>query len=145
MSDDGTGQIHHFNTSNSPLVSDIIYDIAIDHKTGEVFFATEKGIISYRSDATQGAVTHDSVKVFPNPVRPEYNGLITISGLVTNAYVKITDIQGNVIYEATANGGTVTWNGKNYSGDRAATGVYLVFSTNDDGTETKVAKILFIH
>ncbi len=145
MSDDGTEQIHHFNTSNSPLLSDNIYDIAIDHKTGEVFFATEKGIISYRSDATQGAETHDSVKVFPNPVRPEYNGLITISGLVTNAYVKITDIQGSVIYEATANGGTVTWNGKNYSGDRAATGVYLVFSTSDDGTETKVAKILFIH
>lgn len=145
MSQDGTKQIHHFNTSNSPLLSDNIFSIAIDHKSGEVFMATEKGIISYRSDASLGAENHDSIKVFPNPVRPDYHGNIAVSGLVKNANVKITDITGNLIYETTANGGTAIWNGKNYSGDRAATGVYLVFSTNDDGSEVKVAKILFIH
>ena len=145
MSKDGTKQIHHFNTFNSPLLSDNIFSIVIDHKTGEVFMATEKGIISYRSDATLGAETHDSIKVFPNPVRPDYYGKIAISGLVKDAEVKVTDISGNVIYETTAKGGTAIWNGKNYSGDRAATGIYLVFSTNEDGSETKVAKILFIH
>jgi len=145
MSQDGTKQIQHFNMANSPLLSDNIFSIAIDHKTGEVFIATEKGIISYRSDATEGQETHDSVMVFPNPVRPEYHGNIAISGLVRNANVKITDITGNLIYETTAKGGTAIWNGKNYSGDRAATGIYLIFSTNDDGSETKVAKILFIH
>ncbi len=145
MSPDGTKQIHHFNTENSPLLSDNILSIAIDGKSGEVFFATEKGIVSYRSDATEGSETQSQVSVFPNPVRPEYSGVITVSGLVANAEVKITDVAGNVIFEGTANGGTITWNGKNYSGERAATGVYLVFSTNEDGTETTVAKILFIH
>lgn len=145
MSDDGTKQIHHFNTSNSPLLSNTVFSIAIDHKSGEVFIATEKGIISYRSDASEGAETHDSVKVFPNPVRPEYHGNVAISGLVRDASVKITDVSGNLVYETTANGGTATWNGKNYSGDRVATGVYLIFSTNEDGSETKVAKVLFIH
>jgi ligand-binding sensor domain-containing protein len=145
MSDDGTEQIHHFNTTNSPILSNNILSIAIDQQSGEVYFGTERGIISYRSDASEGKEYHDSVKVFPNPVRPEYQGNITISGLVSNAQVKITDISGNLILETTANGGTAVWNGKTLMGDRVGTGVYLVFSTNDDGTQTMVSKILFIN
>jgi len=145
MSADGSKLIHNFNIDNSPLLSNNIFSIAIDKISGEVFFATENGIISYRSDATAGSETNAAVKIFPNPVRPEYSGNIAISGLVANSSIKITDIAGNLIYETNANGGEALWNGKNYSGNRAATGVYLVFSTNEDGSQTKVAKILFIH
>lgn len=145
MSADGTEQIFHFNIDNSPLLSNNILSISIDQKSGEVFFATDGGIISYRNDATQGSETHTDVKVFPNPVRPEYNGQITVSGLVTNANIKITDIAGNLVFETTANGGTTTWNGKTLSGERVATGVYLVFSMNDDGSEKIVSKILFVN
>ncbi len=144
MSEDGTKQIHHFNMDNSPLLSNNILSIAIDHQTGEVYFATEKGIISYRSDATAGAETHSDVKVFPNPVTPEYNGSITVSGLVEEAQVRITDIAGNAVFEGESNGGTILWNGKNYNGDRVSTGVYLIFSTNKDGSDTFVDKILFV-
>lgn len=145
LSDDGTQEIHHFTTQNSPLFSDNIIDIAINEVSGEVFIATEKGLISYRSDATTGFAYHNNVKVFPNPVKENFNGKIAISGLVNDALVKITDINGNLVFETYANGGEAIWDGKNKSRERAATGVYLVFSTNTDGQETMVSKILFIH
>ena len=145
LSKDGTEEIHHFTTENSPLFSDNIIDIAINEISGEVFIGTEKGIISYRSDATKGYDTHKNVLVFPNPVKENYNGKIAIRGLVNNANVKITDINGNLVFESFANGGQAIWDGKNQSGNRASTGVYLVFSSNIDGEETMVSKILFIH
>ena len=146
MSEDGTKQVHHFTQENSPLLSNNIFSIAIDDESGEVFFGTEKGIVSYRSDATKGTdYQPDTVIVFPNPVRPEYNGPIAINGLYEDAQIRISDTYGNVVYEGKALGGQAVWNGKNYSGERVATGVYFVFSSDDDGEYTKVAKILFIH
>lgn len=144
LSDDGAEEIHHFNTENSPLFSNNIIDIAINQISGEVFIGTENGIISYRSDATKGYDFHNNVKVFPNPVRETYKGKIAISGLVKDANVKITDVNGNLVFETFANGGEAIWNGRIKSGNRASTGVYLVFSTNPNGQETMVSKILFI-
>lgn len=145
VSPDGTEQIHHFTVENSPLFSNTITDIAINHTTGEVYIGTSKGLISYVSDATKGYDTHENVIVYPNPVRPEYNGIIAIKGVVEDAEVKITDLNGVLVYETTALGGQAVWDGKNGYGKRVQTGVYLVFSSNSFGTETNVAKILFIH
>ena len=146
MSDDGTKQIHHFTQANSSLLSDNVFSIAIDDTNGEVFFGTENGIVSFRSDATQGLdYQQDTVQVFPNPVRPEYVGPIAINGVYQNAEIRITDAVGNVVYEGKALGGQAVWNGKNFNGERVTTGVYFVFSTDEEGAYTKVAKILFIH
>ncbi len=146
MSPDGTKELFSFTESNSPIFSNTIIDIAIHPKTGEVFIATDKGIISYRGMATSGSeYIADEVLVFPNPVRETYNGYIGINGLTRNANVKITDINGMLVYQTTANGGQAVWNGNTFSGDRAQTGVYFVFSSDTDGIEKVVAKILFIH
>ena len=145
ISEDGMKEIQHFTSYNSPLFSDDIYDITINPNNGEVFIGTEKGLISYRSDATNGAMIQSNTKVFPNPVRDTYNGLIAIRGLVTDANIKITDIDGNLVFESFAKGGQASWNGKNKKGDRVSTGVYLVFSTDINGLERIVSKILFIH
>lgn len=145
VSEDGTEQIHHFTADNSPLLSNNIVDVKINPSTGEVYIATAKGLVSYFSDATEGSLTHESVIVYPNPVRPEYNGTIAIKGLVQDADVKITDLNGILVHETQALGGQAVWDGKNGYGDRVQTGVYLVFSTNATGTETNVAKILFVH
>ncbi len=145
VSEDGTKQIHSFNTDNSPLLSNSITDMAIDDKTGEVFFGTYNGIISYISDATGPNQTFSDVYVYPNPVRPGYQGDIVINGLVESTYVKITDLNGNLVYETMSQGGTAVWNGKNLRGDRVSTGVYLVFCTNEDGSLTHVTKLMFIH
>ena len=145
ISEDGTDLILHFTTKNSPLFSNNIYDITINQSIGEVFIGTEKGLISYRSDATKGTVKQLKTKVFPNPVRETYNGIIAISGLVTDANIKITDTDGNLVFEDFAKGGQAGWNGKNKNGNRVSTGIYLVFSTDINGEEKIVSKILFIH
>ena len=102
-------------------------------------------MISYRSDATEGSSKQGSTKVFPNPVREDYNGPIAISGLVTDARVKITDVSGEIVFETIANGGQAIWSGKNKFNERVATGIYLVLSTNMFGEEKMVSKILFIN
>ena len=145
LSEDGLNQVLHFTAENSPLFSNNIIDIAINPQNGEVFIGTEKGLISYRSDAIEGKITQVKTHVFPNPVRESYNGPIAISGLVANANIKITDINGDLVFEGFAKGGQAIWNGKNKRGDRASTGVYLVFSTDINGLEKAVSKILFIH
>ncbi len=144
MTADSRTTIQRFDVNNSPLPSDNVRDIAVEPRTGEVFFATDKGIASFRGYATEGAERHSNVFAFPNPVKPGYNGYIAVNGLVRNANVKITDINGNLVYETVAEGGQAIWKGKDIRGDRPASGVYLVFSTNEDGSETVVTKILFL-
>ncbi len=145
LSADGRETIFHFNKDNSPLPSNNILDIAINDQTGEVFFATDMGLVSFRGFATGGGRKHEDVYAYPNPVRPGYDGYISVKGLVRNASVRITDINGNLIWATTAEGGQAIWNGQDLHGRRPATGVYLVFSTNEDGEETAVTKILFVN
>ncbi len=145
VSENGKQEILHFDKYNSPLISNTINDIAIIPETGEVFFLTDKGIMSYRSEATEAGDTYGNVYVFPNPVRPEYDGKITVTGLAANVNVKFTDISGNVVYETKALGGQAVWNGKTFDGRKASTGVYLIYCSNDDGSETFVTKLLFIN
>ena len=144
LSDDGIEQIAHFTESNSPLLSNNITSIAIN-SDGEVFIGTARGIISYRGTATPGGPQgSDKVYAFPNPVRENYTGLIAIKGLVNNASVKITDSYGNLVYETRSEGGQAIWDGYNFDGRRAATGVYLVFVTDSEAENKLVTKILVV-
>jgi len=145
LSPDGTEEVLRFNTDNSPLLSNSIKSIAINHETGEVFFGTANGILSYKSTATKGTQEYTDVYVYPNPVRKNYNGYIAIKGLISNVDVKITDIAGNLVYSTIAHGGQAVWNGRNLNGEKVKTGVYLVFCSNEDGSKTFVTKILFIN
>ena len=140
----GTEEIHHFTTENSPLFSNKVLDIEMNDVTGEVFFATERGLISMRSESTQGNTDFSEVLVFPNPVKPDYSGPITIKGLITDAVVKITDVSGNLIYETIALGGQAVWDGKSFDGQKAHTGVYLVFCSDQEGSISHVTKLLFV-
>jgi len=145
IDEDNTGEVKHFTVDNSPLFSNRVHDIAVNDKTGEVFFATEYGIVAYRSDAVSSGDDFGNVYAFPNPVRPEYQGEITITGLIKDVDVKITDVAGNLVYQTRSLGGQAVWNGCNRQGRRVASGIYLVFCTNDDGSKTHITKILFIH
>ncbi|MBI3232707.1 MAG: T9SS type A sorting domain-containing protein, partial [Bacteroidetes bacterium] len=145
ISPDGQNFIFNFNKSNSPLLSDYVQRIGIHPKTGEVFFATDQGVVSYQGDALPGVEEFGDIVIYPNPVKETYDGLIANKGLYNNANVKITDIAGNFVYETRANGSVATWNSQNFKGERAQTGVYLVFCSNADGTSTEVGKIVLIH
>ena len=144
QSADGSKEIHRFNTQNSPLPSNTILDIKVHPTTGEVFIATEKGIVGYRGDASLGGDKFGKVYAFPNPVKPNFDGVISIVGLVENTTVKITDISGNLVYETQSQGGMATWDGRNLNGNKVSTGVYLIFCSDSKGEETAVSKLLFI-
>lgn len=145
VSSDGEETLHQFTEDTPEMISNSVISVGVQEKTGEVFISTAEGLIAFMGRATEGGQTFSNVYVYPNPIRPEYNGDITISGLVENASVKITDISGNMVYDTRSLGGQAVWNGRNYNGDRVKTGVYLVFLTNEDGSSTQVTKLVFIH
>lgn len=145
MSADGTQQIYNFTVSNSPLLSNNIQQIVINPNNGEVFFATDRGIVSFKGSATEGTPYFTNVYAFPDPVPHGYSGPIAIKNLYTNADVKITTVSGELVYHTIAEGGQAIWNGNNFDGKRVQTGVYLVFCVSPDGSQTKVAKLLFMN
>jgi hypothetical protein len=119
-------------------------DIDINPRTGEVFFATDKGMVSYKGASTAPSDNLSGVYVYPNPVRPEYSGTVKIAGLTDQANVKITDIEGNLVFEANSSGGTVEWDTTAFGKYRVASGVYMIFIATKDATETKIKKVMII-
>lgn len=144
LSADGKTQIKNFNEQNSPLLSNSIVSVSVDNKTGDVWFGTSKGIQSYRGDATAGSERFNKVLTFPNPVREDYSGNVTITGLLKETQIRITDISGNLVFETVSDGGEATWDLKTYNGKRVTTGVYLVFCSSKDGSQSFVTKMLVI-
>jgi len=142
--EDGNELIQSFNTTNSPLPSNEIISIAIDHASGEVYFGTDGGVVSYRSAATRADLYSGPLYAFPNPVRPGYNGLITVKGIPAESKVKITDLTGNLVFEGESVGGQITWDGKERSGKPVVSGVYLVFAATTDLLQKVSTKILII-
>ena len=147
ISDDNMEQLEHFTTANSPLLSDVIEGIAIDHKTGEVFFGTDQGLCSYMSDATEAAIemVKDDVYAYPNPVVAGYEGLITIVGLSRDADVKILTSSGVLVAQGRSNGGMFTWDGRDRQGRRVASGIYMVAAATSEGKKGVVCKIAVRH
>lgn len=147
ISDDNMTEIHHFTTNNSSLLSNNIQSIAINNNTGEVFIGTDKGLCSYMSDASMPNedMNKDNVYAYPNPVRPDYTGLITIIGLSYNADIKITTVNGTLVAQGRSNGGTFTWDGNDLNGKRVASGIYMVQTATSNGSKGTVCKIAVIN
>jgi hypothetical protein len=118
--------------------------VAVDNLTGEVWAGTSKGIVSVRELATSGNDSYGKVYAFPNPVREDYMGKLTITGLIADTRVKITDVSGNLVHETVSEGGQAEWDLTTYNGDRVSTGVYLIFCSNPDGSKSTVTKVLVI-
>tara|TARA_B100000795_G_scaffold112494_1_gene83360 strand:+ start:82991 stop:85297 length:2307 start_codon:yes stop_codon:yes gene_type:complete len=144
LSANGQQTLLRFTSENSPLPSDNVQDIAIDPFTGEVYFATINGLVSYKGTSTAPRATLEDVFIFPNPVRPQYQGNVTIDGLTANANVKITDLEGNLVFQQTSQGGSVIWDTKAFGKYKVASGVYFVLITSDDALETKIKKIMIV-
>ena len=146
ISSDNLEQIAHFTAENSNLLSNTIESIAIDDETGEVFIGTDKGLCSYMSDATatNQEMTKDNVWAYPNPIQPGYNGLITITGLTYNAWIKITTANGTIVNEGRSNGGTYTWDGCDQQGRSVASGIYMVITATEDQEKGVVCKVAIV-
>ena len=144
VSSNGQETIYRFTKENSPLPSNNINDIEIDGVTGEVFFATDKGLVSFKGTSTNASGDLNSVYVYPNPVRPEYTGTVKIANLTNKATVKITDIEGNLVYETTSDGGTIEWDTTAFGNYKVASGVYMILVSAQDGIETTIKKVMII-
>ena len=142
ISKDGTEVLQHFTTENSPLPNNTVLSIGIEPSEGDVFFFTKNEIISYRGNATEPSATQAAIKIYPNPIAPNYNGPILIKNLVNNALVKITDINGQLMMQTRALGGQAIWNGRNQYQQKVASGIYLIFVRDDMGNEKAVGKIM---
>lgn len=144
ISPDGQKTFNIFTKENSPLPSNLINDIEIDPVTGEVFMATEAGMVSYKGNATAGAGDLKNVVVFPNPVRPNFTGSVSVTGLMDKCNVKITDINGNLVHEEIAKGGTILWDTRAFGKHKVASGVYVVHVSSEDGAEVETKKIMIV-
>jgi hypothetical protein len=144
VSANGQKTLRRFTKDNSPLPSNNVLDIEIDEVSGEVFFATDKGLVSFLGSATKGDDDLQNVYIYPNPVRPEYSGTLKISGLMDKVNLKITDIEGNLVFETTSSGGTVEWDTTAFGKYKVASGVYMVFVSSSDAAETTIKKIMII-
>lgn len=146
VSADGITLIHHFTKSNSPLVSDNILSIACHPTNGEVFIGTDLGLMSYHSDASESeeSLARDNLRVYPNPVRPDYSGPVVLDGLVYDSDVKVVSTSGHVVAAGTSLGGTFTWNGRGPSGERVGSGIYYFMVTSPDGKSATVAKVAVV-
>lgn len=147
VSADNIEQLQNFTRSNSQLLSNDIESITCNELTGEVFFGTSNGLCSYMSDATTPVenMTKDNVYAYPNPVRPDYTGLITVTGLSLDADVKIVTTNGTLVAEGRSNGGTFTWDGNDQRGKRVASGIYMVETATASGGKGTVCKIAVIN
>ena len=146
ISNDCLTQIYHFTTNNSNLLSNNIESIAINEQTGEVFVGTDKGLCSYMSDASSpnSEMTKDNVWAYPNPVKPNYTGRITITGLSFDSDVKIVTANDILVNQGRSNGGIYTWDGKDQNGQKVASGVYMVETATSDGSKGTVCKIAIV-
>ena len=145
LSPDGSEILEQFTTENSPLISNNIFDLKLDQNTGELYIITDNGLVSYRSSASYEDPSYETCTVFPNPVRPNYAGPVTIQGIRYNSDVKITDASGGLVYKTTSNGGTATWNCQALNGQRVATGVYYIWTATNVGKDKKVGKVLIVN
>lgn len=145
LSEDGLQTIEHFDTSNSPLFSNYIESLALNPETGELYIGTDKGLLCYRTDSSEPEETFsEEIYAFPNPVKPDYEGVITVTGLVYDTDIKITDTSGRVVTSGKSIGGTFCWDGKNSYGRKVPTGIYFVMASNPEGKEGIVTKITVI-
>ncbi len=145
VSETGQEVIQHFTQENSYLPSNNILSLAMNPDNGELYVGTDKGLVSYRSDAINSSNDYSNVYAFPNPVEPNYTGVITVTGLQENSLVKICTVTGMPLFQGLSNGGMITWDGYKNDGTRVNAGVYLVYVTNEDGSGGLVTKILVIN
>ncbi len=144
LSPNGQETLLRFTTDNSPLPTNNVQDITVDEVSGTVYFATSNGLVAFKGTSTAPQETLENVYAFPNPVRPGFNGNVTIDGLTARANVKITDIEGNLVFETTSQGGSVQWDTRAFGKYKVASGVYLVLISTDDALETKIHKLMVV-
>lgn len=145
VSADGTQIINKFNTTNSPLSSNTVYQVCCNPNSNSVFITTPGGLLEYFSDSSPAETSYSDIYAYPNPVRPDFMGNVTITGMMDNTLIKIADASGNVIRQLKSTGGMATWDCCDQHGQLVKTGVYMVICSQANGSgNAAVTKIAVI-
>lgn len=144
LSPSGDEQLYHFTAENSPLISNRVLCMAQNGLNGEVFIGTDRGIVSYRAESIKGMSEAGKLTAFPNPLRPHHSGTIAIKGFVADSDVRITDVSGKMVAHLKSIGGQAVWDGKDFNGNEVGSGVYLIFSSAEQGKQTASGKLMII-
>ena len=145
FAENGKSTLQHFTKENSPLPTNSIRSLAYEPQSGKIYMGTPNGLVAFQGNAYTPSKNLEEIKVYPNPIRPGYTGLLTIRGLQADCVVKVTDIVGNAVFETTSTGGSVQWDLRSFAGNRVSSGVYLIFVTTNDGLESAVEKVMIIN
>lgn len=146
VSPDGTKILKEFNIDNSYLTSNTIYAVCCNTNTNSVYVLTPNGFQEYMPNGSPSAANYDDVYVFPNPVRPDFTGLLTINNLMSNSYLKVVDAAGTTVKQWQSTGGTATWDCCDSTGERMPTGLYTIYASQlqNDRNPKKIAEFLII-
>jgi len=145
FSPDGQRQLFHFTTENSPLYSNEIVDLKYNGKTGDIYFGSSVGLQSFKNIVMDGQEDYSGIVTYPNPVKPNYQGNVYVSGLLDNSVVKIADEFGNFVWETKSQGGRIEWPLKTFSGNKVSSGVYLIYAATTTAELKAVSKVLVIN
>lgn len=136
--------LKHFTTDNSVLQANCIYTVSYNDETNSILVVTMNGVCEYFLDITPSANDYSEVSVFPNPVRPDFTGYVTINQLMDKSNVQIVDDNGKVYMETVTDGGICTWNCCDENGERVPTGTYTVMAAQAGKELQPVARFLVV-
>ena len=144
FSEQGDERLGHFTRANSPLTSGLVQSLGMDPVSGELLIVQPNAAFSFRTKSMGLFDNLSELKIFPNPVRPDFSGYLSIEGLTDFSRIKITTAAGRVVYSAEVRGGKATWNILEGLGGRPGPGVYLVYVVDSVGQERIAGKFVVL-
>jgi len=143
---DGTNLLSVYNSKNSPLLSDIILNLAIDQNTGTIYVSTDAGIISLKTTSVKPIDSFSGLRIFPSPFRIKNDtNTLTIDGLIANTDIKILTISGKLVREFSSPGGRIAyWDGRNDGGSLVSSGIYIIVAYDNEGNSVATGKIAIL-
>lgn len=143
LNEQGSRILKHFNTDNSPLLSNSIRDIRVKETTGEVYIATDQGLIIYQDTPVAASSSMTNLKVYPNPFEYQRHEQILIEGLSERTSVRVLGADGSLIRTIDSRAGRIEWDGLDFNGRQVGSGVYMIVALGENG-ERGVGKVVII-
>lgn len=125
--------VEHYTADNG-LLSNRVYDVAVDQGNGDVWVATEGGINRLEGPSPPVRKGISAVRAYPNPFLGKH-AILILDNLPLGAEIDILTQSGGVVRHfrpSDMRGNQIHWDGTNASGRKVKPGVYF-YSVSADG------------
>lgn len=127
-----------YTMANSPLLSDIVFDIDFDDERGIAYILTSNGLNALETPWTSEVNTTDNLIIYPQPYNPQTDPWLIIDGIPDQSEMIISTLNGRNLMKIDSEysghmGKQIQWDGRLRSGDKIRPGVYYIFIYNIDG------------